>query len=128
MCGECCHWPGCVHLVPDEINPIAAALQLPAQEFIAQYTTLGPDRHGLILTEKSDGACIFLEDNRCRIHPVKPRQCLDFPQRWNFEGFEWLCRTKRINAGNSQSPARPDTAPVQNGLGGSENLQTGNKL
>lgn len=27
----------------------------------------------------SDQACIFLKDNQCSIHPLRPTQCRDFP-------------------------------------------------
>jgi hypothetical protein len=44
------------------------------------------------LLEKPDGECIFLEHNNCAIQPIKPQQCLDFPNLWNFPGFEKICR------------------------------------
>jgi Fe-S-cluster containining protein len=41
--------------------------------------------------EKPDGACIFLSGNDCTVQPVKPQQCRDFPNLWNFPGFEKIC-------------------------------------
>ncbi len=103
QCGACCRWPGVVRLRPEEIAPLAGHLGMPPAEFIARFTTLAPDRLGLILTEQSDGACIFLEKNLCRVHAVKPLQCRDFPARWNFNGFEKLCQARRIEASDEQS-------------------------
>lgn len=98
-CGTCCRWPGVVRLLPDEISGIADYLGLAPVDFIARYTALAPDRQGLILTEQDGGACIFLEGNLCRINPVKPLQCRDFPARWNFAGFEQLCQARKIETG-----------------------------
>ena len=35
---------------------------------------------------------MFLEGNECAVQPVKPQQCRDFPNLWNFPGFEQTCR------------------------------------
>lgn len=60
-------------------------------EFIQQFTRLRHDRRGLALMEKLNGECIFLDGNDCAVQPVKPRQCRDFPNLWNFPGFEKVC-------------------------------------
>jgi hypothetical protein len=44
-----------------------------------------------VLQEKPDGSCVFLDGNDCSVQPVKPRQCRDFPNLWNFPGFEKIC-------------------------------------
>ena len=61
-------------------------------DFIQQFMRLRPDRLGLALKEQPDGACIFLAGNECTVQPVKPQQCRDFPNLWNFPGFEKTCR------------------------------------
>ena len=38
-----------------------------------------------------------LTENGCRINPVKPRQCRDFPNKWNFPGWRELCRAQEVN-------------------------------
>ena len=43
------------------------------------------------MQEKPDGGCIFLEGNDCAVQSAKPRQCRDFPNLWNFPGFEKFC-------------------------------------
>ena len=82
-CGACCRWAGIVRVDDVQIAAIAAYLGLAEQEFIDRWTRLAPDRQGLVLQDRDDGACCFLtRDNRCRIHPVKPRQCGAFPMEW----------------------------------------------
>lgn len=96
QCGACCRLPGIVRLQPEEIGPMADYLGIPLDEFIARFTMLAPDRAGLILTEQPDGACVFLENNLCRVHAAKPLQCQDFPGNWNFDGFEKICQARKI--------------------------------
>ena len=60
-CGNCCRWPGFVRLDDQEINSIAAFLQLTPAEFIEQHTELRPSRSGLMLKSNPDGSCIFLK-------------------------------------------------------------------
>ncbi len=96
-CGNCCRWPGIVRLKNVEIDRIADFMGLSVDEFTSRYTDLTPDRRGLTLTDREDGACVFLEgDNRCRINPVKPDQCRGFPDRWSFDGYEQVCPAIKI--------------------------------
>ena len=91
-CTACCRWPGQVRLTEHEIVRLAAHLRLDEHQFIQQFTRLTSDRHGLALKEKPDGQCIFLAGEDCSVQPVKPQQCRDFPNLWNFPGFEQHCR------------------------------------
>lgn len=93
-CTACCRWPGQVKLTDAEIARVAAFLGLTEPEFIARFTRLNTNRSGLTLTDQSDGSCVFLDGQDCRINPVKPQQCRDFPNLWNFPGFEKTCRAK----------------------------------
>jgi uncharacterized protein len=96
-CGNCCRWPGFVRVDEDEINAIAAFLQLTPAEFIAQHTQLRPSRSGLMLQSNPDGSCIFLEGvNTCTIQPVKPQQCRDFPNKWRFDGWREKCEAIEV--------------------------------
>ncbi|HNQ72510.1 MAG TPA: YkgJ family cysteine cluster protein [Verrucomicrobiota bacterium] len=90
-CAACCRWPGQVRLTGEEITRIAAFLKLAPDEFIQRHTRLRSDRRGLVLEEKPDGACIFLEDGACAIQPVKPQQCRDFPNLWQYPGADQFC-------------------------------------
>ncbi len=94
-CGNCCRWPGFVRILPEEVETIARFLDLTPGAFTDRYTRLNPSRTGLNLTETGDGACVFLDGNACRIHPVKPRQCRDFPTVWSREEVEFPCQITR---------------------------------
>lgn len=91
-CTACCRWPGQVRLSDSEIARLASFKGISEHEFVQEYTRLNVQRSGLALKEKPNGECIFLEDTDCAVQPVKPQQCRDFPNRWNFPGFENVCR------------------------------------
>jgi guanylate kinase len=93
-CGNCCRWHGWVRLSDGEIDVIAEFLGMSPVEFIDRYTVLAGDRRSLSLDERPDGECIFFRDGEissCMIEPVKPQQCRDFPDKWNFPGWEKEC-------------------------------------
>ena len=91
-CTACCRWPGEVRLDDGEIARLAAFMRLSEVEFIRRFTQLAKDRRGLSLEEKPNGECVFLDGHDCSVQPVKPQQCRDFPNLWNFPGFEKTCR------------------------------------
>ncbi len=80
-----------MRLTDEEITRLTEFKGLSEADFIQQFTRLRWDRGGLALQEKPDGGCIFLEDDNCSVQPVKPQQCRDFPNLWNFPGFEKIC-------------------------------------
>jgi hypothetical protein len=90
-CTACCRWPGQVLLNDAEITRLATFLGLSEHKFIQKYAKLRADRRGLALQEQADGACIFLEGGNCAVQPVKPQKCKEFPNLWNFPGFEKVC-------------------------------------
>ena len=81
-----------MRLTDVEITRLAAFKGVSEADFIQQFTRLTWDRGGLALQEKPDGGCIFLEGDDCAVQAVKPQQCRDFPNLWNFPGFEKTCR------------------------------------
>ena len=91
-CTACCRWPGQVRLTTAEITRLAAFKGLSEYDFIQQFTRLTSDRRGLALLDQPDGACVFLEQGECTVQPVKPQQCRDFPNLWNFPGAAGVCR------------------------------------
>jgi Fe-S-cluster containining protein len=97
-CTNCCRWPGDVKVSDTEITAIAGFLEISEESFRERYTRLRADRRGLSLTERSDQACIFLEGNDCLINPVKPQQCRDFPNKWNFPGWRQVCEAIPVPA------------------------------
>ena len=87
QCGACCRWPGTVLLTAGDLEEIPAGLGLTPGQFIERHTVLARNRAQLILKERADGACEFLdEDGRCRIYAVRPQQCRDFPATWSVAG------------------------------------------
>ena len=96
-CGACCRWAGDVCSEEDEVREIALFLEMDEQEFINECCRLRANRKGLSIKDAADGACLMLTENGCRINPVKPRQCRDFPNKWNFPGWRELCRAQEVN-------------------------------
>ena len=92
-CGACCRIEdGIVRVSDAEISRIAAFLGMGESDFIANETDVAPDRKGLVLKSRADGACAYLtEDNLCRINPVKPDKCRTFPFEWRNADSEEVC-------------------------------------
>ena len=90
-CTNCCRWPGDVKVSDSEVESIAAFRGMEVPEFIEKFTHLRADRRGLSLISREDHSCIFLEGNDCVINEVKPQQCRDFPNKWNFPGWRQVC-------------------------------------
>lgn len=96
-CTNCCRWPGFVKITEADITSISDFLGISEETFIAEFTRLRPNRDGLALTDQDDGACVFLDGRDCRIQPVKPRQCREFPNGWNFPGWRDVCEAIEIS-------------------------------
>jgi len=90
-CTACCRWPGFVKVTESEIGAIARHVGLDERDFIQRYTRLRPNRDGLALIDKPNGECHFLVGDDCSLQPVKPQQCRDFPNAWNFPGWREVC-------------------------------------
>ncbi|MEO5802499.1 MAG: YkgJ family cysteine cluster protein [Verrucomicrobiota bacterium] len=118
-CTACCRWPGQVVLTDAEITKLAAFKNLIEFDFIQQFMRLTEDRRGLALKDKPNGECIFLDGNDCAVQSVKPQQCRDFPNLWNFPGFEKFCKAlpkivseqeyKKLVGTNVQTKTKNDT-------------------
>ena len=90
---------GCVPIGDDEVRRIAAFLGMSEQEFIDRETEFAPDRKTLILKSRPDESCVYLtEDNRCRIHPVKPDKCRTFPSEWTNADSADVCPALNFSA------------------------------
>ncbi len=105
-CTACCRWPGDVKVSAEEVLAIADFLHLSEAEFLERYVRLRTNRNGLSLIEKEDDSCIFLSGNECQIQEVKPQQCRDFPNKWNFPGWRQVCHAIPVPV-NNQSHGNP---------------------
>ena len=105
-CTACCRWPGQVRLTDAEISRLAAFKGMTEHDFIQQFTRLRRDHQRLALQEKANGECIFLEGDDCSVQLVKPQQCKDFPNLWNFPGFEKVCRAIPVELGAEEFARR----------------------
>lgn len=91
ICGACCRWPGLVRLKDEDIRLLSAHLHLDPSDFVKQWTALAPDRRSLVLIEHTDGSCVFLSGNRCRVYAARPLQCRAFPLGWHIPEVEKVC-------------------------------------
>ncbi|MEJ5329584.1 MAG: YkgJ family cysteine cluster protein [Desulfobaccales bacterium] len=76
QCGECCRGVGGILVTPAEMEALAAYLGLEVAVLKRDYlvdTPLGWQ------VASPGGACIFLAGGLCRVHPVKPRICRQWP-------------------------------------------------
>ena len=111
-CGACCRWAGIVRVTAAEIERIAAYLGVSERAFVEAYTKLTETRSGLALTERPDGACVFLEGAaHCRIHAVKPGQCRDFPGLWRVPDLEQVCQARPCGPSSAQNPVQGKGVP-----------------
>ena len=97
-CTACCRWPGFVRVTEEEVRAIASHVDMEEEAFIQEYTRLRPNRGGLALIDREDGACFFLQGDECSIQSVKPQQCKDFPNSWNFPGWREVCEAIEVPA------------------------------
>jgi Fe-S-cluster containining protein len=77
-CSNCCRLSdGFVFLTEKEVENIAAYLQKSADDIYRWFIKRLDER--LCLVDGEDEHCIFLENDRCIIYPVRPQQCRDYP-------------------------------------------------
>ncbi len=88
---------------------MAAHLGVSEDDFIQNYTRLLPQRNGLSLIDKPNGECFFLEGHDCRLQAVKPKQCIGFPNTWNFPGWQEVCEAIPIEV-DDHTPYPPSRA------------------
>jgi Fe-S-cluster containining protein len=75
-CGKCCRtlWP--IRVSAEELKLIASTINMAEDEFSSPIEDKKDS--GLTLKQR-DGACLFLKDNECSIHLVRPLTCRCFP-------------------------------------------------
>ena len=76
QCGECCRGEKGILVTEAELQALAGHLGMSPEDFAARYlveTPLGPQLATRL------GTCVFQEGSLCRVHPVKPRICREWP-------------------------------------------------
>ena len=77
QCGDCCAGRGGIHVRPQEVEAMAAHLSMSVEEFRRNFVEASATGPRLTV---ANGVCIFLlEGNNCRVHPVKPFICRQWP-------------------------------------------------
>jgi len=83
QCGNCCTGaPGYVWVNREEIESLAALLNLEVDEFERRYVRRVGIRKSLV--ELPNGDCVFFhsESRTCQVYGARPRQCRTWPF-WN---------------------------------------------
>jgi uncharacterized protein len=74
VCSACCHNKA-IRVAPYEALRLARNLKITTTEIYRTYTEEG----GIILRNKPDGSCIFLDSYGCGVHPDRPLVCRLYP-------------------------------------------------
>ncbi len=77
-CGDCCRRPGLVELTREDLERIARFLETTAYDLVMCHD-IEFDQGAWWLEVEEGESCIFLEEDRCTIEPVKPAQCRAYP-------------------------------------------------
>ncbi len=89
-CGACCKDHGnysFVYLLPDDIAAIAAQLGLNTEDFIQEYCLRNEE---LVYLKMKGPDCPFLEQGKCNVYTVRPKQCRTWPfWQENLEKETW---------------------------------------
>jgi len=79
-CGNCCTGaPGYVWVNQQEINDLAARLDMSVEAFEAQFVRYVGIRRSLV--EYENGDCVFFDNKsrKCTVYDERPRQCRTWP-------------------------------------------------
>jgi len=81
-CGDCCRWEGYIFLTPKDVHRLAQHHRIGMEEYIKRFTE--PHGNEVVLKNKENGTneCLYLEDNKCSINTIKPKQCSEYPDKY----------------------------------------------
>lgn len=105
-CGKCCTGaPGYVWVNEEEIEKIAAYLNITKQEFSMRFLRKVNGGYSLVEYKKNHD-CVFLKENKCSIYPVRPTQCKTYPY-WPFHMHSkenWEAAAKECEGISDEAP------------------------
>jgi len=106
QCGQCCTGtPGYTWVSMEEIAIIANHLAMSQELFSKTYLRRVYQRYAL-LERPQNYDCIFLDNNKCSIYAVRPKQCRTYPW-WpgNIESPEaWRITQQHCEGINEEAP------------------------
>jgi Fe-S-cluster containining protein len=76
-CTKCCEQEGFVYLTEEDVPRIAGFLEMTVEDFERRYLYRTEHQRRLRVAKKAP--CVFLKEDGCSIHLVKPTQCRIFP-------------------------------------------------
>ncbi len=77
QCGECCKGCGGTYVTEKDIAAISEYLHTDPARFLKECCQMSGRKP--VLAEGENGYCVFWQDKRCGIHPVKPKMCRAWP-------------------------------------------------
>jgi len=81
QCGACCKWEGVVVLTPKDIDRLTKSLDEDKEEFLKKYTTT-QGKNTVLSNKPNTNTCVFLKNNKCSVWDDKPKQCADYPIKY----------------------------------------------
>lgn len=117
-CGKCCTGKsGFVWVTLEEMNAMAATLNISLDLFKRKYIRNRDNRHALVEKRASNGdyECVFLKDKKCQIYLARPNQCRTFPwwqENLNTEN-SWKLAAEDCEGINNDAPLWPYSQIVQ---------------
>jgi len=111
-CGKCCTGgPGYVWLSEVEMESMAKHLNISLEAFKKKYTRQRENKYALVekKTFNNEFDCVFLQDKKCAIYPVRPKQCRTFPWwKENLNSEEsWRLAAQYCEGINDEAPVVP---------------------
>ncbi len=78
QCGKCCTGrPGYVFVSQEEMEAMAKLLNMSVSLFKRKYIKTRGNK--LLLVEKKNHDCVFLQDKKCTVYQARPKQCQTYP-------------------------------------------------
>lgn len=77
-CGECCRGYGGTFVSEKDIEAISRYLKIDRRRFVSEFCQLSGGK--TVLAQGKNGYCLLWDEHKqCRIHPVKPQMCKNWP-------------------------------------------------